>query len=92
MAGDDASGDAGVGGNGFVAGVASDDAGAGMADDAGHDEDSGFEAERGGQLGKAGGVIVDDSAGRNSMDELHVAEASEGQRGRKGGRSGGDDF
>src|ERR1700720_4166371 len=92
MAEDEAGGDAGVGGDGFVAGVTGDDAGMRMADYASQNQGRGAVAVFGGELVQAAGGAIDNRAGRDAMNEVTVAKAFIAQGAWESGRACGDDL
>ena len=65
MAEDEAGGDAGVGGNGFVAGIAGDDAGMRMADYASQNQSRGAVTVFRGELVQATGVAINNGSWRD---------------------------
>src|ERR1700675_4555440 len=92
MSEDDAGGNAGVGGYGFVAGIAGDDAGMGTADHAGDHQCRPAITIFAGKLVEAAGVVLNNRAGRDAMDETAAAKALVGHRAREGWRPGRDHF
>lgn len=92
MAQGEAGGDAGVGGNGFVAGVAGDDAGVGVAYHAGQYECRGAVAVLERELMQAGGVAINDGSRRDAVNEVPVAKTFIAERAGECGRACGDDF
>ena len=74
MSDDHAGGNSGIGRDGFVSGIAGDDAAMGMAYHARDDHSRGLVTVLRGKLCQTGCVVVDDGSGRNAVQEFGVLE------------------
>ena len=86
MSDDHAGGNAGVGRDGFVSGVASYDVLARMTDDARQHQHGGPIALQVRKLCERSGIAIDDCARRNAMGALRVSKAFERKQGKVGFR------